>query len=77
MKHLKKFENRPFDMVSGQQKKSNPYIPWEINTNKKELEHLKYYYNRQADFWEWLEDVKGLNNKELFDEFEEWEKQNQ
>jgi len=40
---------------------------------KKELEDLKYYYNRQADFWEWLENEKGLNNEELFNEFEKWE----
>ena len=41
----------------------------------KELEHLKYYHQRQADFWEWLENEKGLSNEELFNEFEEWEKQ--
>jgi hypothetical protein len=47
---------------------------WDITSGiKKELEHFKYYYHRQSDFWEWLENVKGLNNEELFNEFEKWE----
>lgn len=49
---------------------------WDIVRSKNnEIEHLRYYYHRQSDFWEWLENEKGLNNKELFDEFEKWEDQ--
>lgn len=48
---------------------------WDVTGQlKKEIENLRYYYQRQADFWEWLENKKGLVNKELFNEFEEWEK---
>jgi len=49
---------------------------WDIKGQlQKELDNLKYYYQRQADFWEWLENEKDLNNEELFNEFEKWEEE--
>jgi hypothetical protein len=49
-------------------------LVWELNTNKKELEQLRYYSQRQQDFWEWYESTHDKTNNELWDEFEMWEK---
>jgi hypothetical protein len=48
-------------------------LQWIINTNKEELEKLRYYSQRQQDFWEWFENTHDETNNELWDEFEKWE----
>ena len=48
-------------------------LQWIINTNKEELEKLRYYSQRQQDFWEWYENTHDETNNELWDEFEKWE----
>lgn len=48
-------------------------LQWIINTNKEELERLRYYSQRQQDFWEWYENTHDETNNELWDEFEKWE----
>lgn len=49
---------------------------WDITgAIQKEVESLRYYQQRQADFWEWLENEKDLNNEQLFNEFEKWEEE--
>lgn len=48
-------------------------LQYVINTNQEELKRLKYYYHRQADFWEWYENTHDETNEELWDEFEKWE----
>jgi hypothetical protein len=50
-------------------------LQWIINTNKVELEHLRYYSQRQQDFWEWYEKTHNETNNELWDEFEKWEEE--
>lgn len=41
-----------------------------INTNKEELDNLKYFRQRYYDFWEWYEKNYPHTEKELWDEFE-------
>ena len=48
-------------------------LQWQINTNQTELVRLRYYAERQADFWEWYESTHSETNNELWDEFEKWE----
>ena len=47
-------------------------LQWEINANKVELERLRYYAERQSDFWEWYQNTYDKTNNELWDEFEKW-----
>ncbi|MCK9429826.1 MAG: hypothetical protein M0R17_07460 [Candidatus Omnitrophica bacterium] len=48
-------------------------LNWIINTNQRELENLRYYSQRQQDFWEWYEDTYDETNNELWDKFIKWE----
>ena len=48
-------------------------LQWIINTNKEELERLRYCSQRQQDFWEWYENTYDETNNELWDKFEKWE----
>jgi hypothetical protein len=48
-------------------------LQWIINTNKKEIDRLRYYVERQQDFWEWYENTYDQTNNELWNEFEKWE----
>jgi len=50
-------------------------LQWIINTNKEELERLRYYAQRQQDFWEWYENTHDETNNELWDQFEKWEEE--
>jgi hypothetical protein len=50
-------------------------LQWVINNNKKEIEQLRYYSQRQQDFWEWYEKTYDKTNNELWDEFEKWEEE--
>jgi len=50
-------------------------LQWIINTNKEELDRLRYYTQRQQDFWEWYENTHDETNNELWDQFEKWEEE--
>ena len=44
-----------------------------INTNVTQMAELKWFVERQQDFWEWYENTYQVTRDELWDKFEQYE----